>query len=123
MLKRAAIFGEKARKEMNVDLSDEELFDMGPYNLNEENLLQPNAQLKNLFGGPQPLVTEELTRLRNESELHSESSKDKIQFSDDDEQQSKKPFNLVYSIKTTLDYAERHNKKFMEASPSRFLRP
>jgi len=110
-----------------VDLSDDELFDMGAYNLNEENLLQPNAQLKNLFGGTQnPLVTEELTRLRNESDLHSESSKDKIQFSDDDEQQQskkEKPFNLVYSIKTTLDYAERQNKKFKEASPNRFLRP
>jgi|LauGreDrversion4_2_1035121.scaffolds.fasta_scaffold277221_1 hypothetical protein len=86
MLKRAAIFSEKAAKKIDVDLSDEELFDMGPYNLIEENLLQPNAHLKNLFGGAKQPEMEEIRHLKNEDDLHSEDSKQKIEFTDDDEE-------------------------------------
>lgn len=54
MLRKVYEFSNKACRELSddVDLSDEDLFDMGMYNLDKETLLQPNSKLKNLFGEP-----------------------------------------------------------------------
>ncbi len=111
MLKMAAIFSEKAAKKIDVDLSDEELFDMGPYNLIEENLLQPNAHLKNLFGGAKQPEMEEIRHLKNEDDLHSEDSKHRIEFTDDDEEAKEKSFKMVFSMHSTLEYVEKHSAK------------
>jgi len=91
---------------------------MGPYSLIEENLLQPNAQLKNLFGGSKPIVMEEIRHLKNEDDLHSEDSKQKIEFTDDDEEEARdKTFKDVFSINSTLEYVQRQNMKLQAVSP------
>lgn len=50
MMSQVRTFTDKNSNQEIDDLSDEDMFDMGQYNLDKETILQPNAKLRNLFG-------------------------------------------------------------------------
>lgn len=103
----------------DVNLSDEDMFDMGQYNLDRENLMQPNARLHNLFGGERPqdnAEDEDIIDFENGSRMDLSQSEHPA----NDEEEDDHPFANVFSPQTTLDYIQKQLKM---PTPARGISP
>ena len=62
------------------DLSDDEFFDMGQYNLDRDLMINPNTKLHNLFGGAS--ASPRKRKLSGESGASHKHGKDEYNFSE-----------------------------------------
>ena len=107
-------------------MSDEDLFDMGQYALDKEQLLNPNAKLHNLFGGLKHLENAEKLNKQESEEKFTHFDKD-YDFSDSEKEdlglytKDDRPFANMYSMNTNVEYAVNKTSRaspIKQASPS-----
>jgi hypothetical protein len=103
------------------DLSDDEFFDMGQYNLDRDLMINPNNKLHNLFGGAS--ASPKKRKLSGESGASHRHGKDEYNFSEssqDEEDKKRKPqdvaqderaFAEMYGINTTVEGALARARK------------
>ena len=105
-------FQDRASKQM-VDLSDEEFFDMGMYNIDKDTILNPNSKLKNLFGGLHQMGDEDEAAARLKLKTPESSHKDALsrydfsQSSDQEVYHDDRPFVNMFSQNTNLQFASK----------------
>lgn len=96
-----------------VDLSDEEFFDMGMYNIDKDTILNPNSKLKNLFGGLHQMGDEDEVAARLKLKTPESSHKDALsrfdfsQSSDQEVYHDDRPFVNMFSQNTNLQFASK----------------
>ena len=102
------------------DLSDDEFFDMGQYNLDRDLMINPNNKLHNLFGGAP--ASPKKRKLSGESEQHNKNGKDEYNFSESSQEedlkrkrqdvaQDERAFAEMYGINTTVEGALARARK------------
>ena len=103
------------------DLSDDELFDMGQYNLDRDLIINPKNKLHNLFGGAS--ASPKKRKLSGESGTSHKHEKDKYNFSESSQEeedkkrkrqdvaQDERPFAEMYGINTSVEGALARARK------------
>ena len=102
------------------DLSDDEFFDMGQYNLDRDLIINPKNKLHNLFGGAS--ASPKKRKMSGESGTSHKHEKDKYNFSESSQEEDNKrkrqdvaqherPFSEMYGINTSVEGALARARK------------
>lgn len=118
LLRNFQAFQEKTPQGLLRNLSEaEDFFNMGAYDLDKEQMLNPNSKLHNLFGGTATHSPKKKSNIEEEmtEQDHKLEDDDKFNFSESETEQQKdkpsddfvpdeRPFADMYAPTTTVDY-------------------